>query len=67
MTETVLKNLCPSFPRKLHVKFDFDTQSYKIGQGQSRFIVYINCVELESLMMQAKFQNHRTLGSEEDF
>ena len=40
----------------------------KIGQGQPRVTIYINCVELESLMLQAKFQDHRTSGSgEEDF
>ena len=31
-------------------------------------IVYINFVELEALMLHAKFQDHRTSGSgEEDF
>ena len=27
VTETIFINLCPSFPRWLHVKFDFDMQS----------------------------------------
>ena len=40
----------------------------KIGQGQPRVIIYINIVELESAMLHAKFQDHRTYGSgEEDF
>ena len=30
-------------------------------------IIYINFVELESLMLHAKFQDHRTSGSGEDF
>ena len=29
--------------------------------------MYINFVELDSLMMHAKFQDHRTSSSEEDF
>ena len=40
----------------------------KIGQGQPRVIIYTNFVELESPMLHAKFQDHRTSGSgEEDF
>ena len=39
-----------------------------MGQGQPRVIIYINYVELESPMLQAKFQDHSTSGSgEEDF
>ena len=41
---------------------------HKIGQGQPRVIIYITFVELESPMLHAKFQDHRTSGSgEEDF
>ena len=42
---------------------------HKIGQGQPRVIIYINFVELESPMLHvhAKFQDHRTSGSGEDF
>ena len=29
--------------------------------------IYINFVELESLMLHAKFQDHRTSGPGEDF
>ena len=44
------------------------TKTSKIGQGQPRVIIYINFVELESLMLHVKFQDHRTSGSgEEDF
>ena len=40
----------------------------KIGHGQPRVIIYIKFVELESPMLHAKFQDHRTSGSgEEDF
>ena len=39
-----------------------------MGQGQPRVTIYINFVELESPMLHAKFQDHRTSGSgEEDF
>ena len=31
---------------------------HKIGQGQLRDIIYINFVELESLMLHAKIQDH---------
>ena len=37
------------------------------GQGQPRVIIYIKFVELESLMLHAKFQDHRTSGSGVDF
>ena len=44
------------------------TKTSKIGQGQPRVIIYINFVELESHILNAKFQDHRTSGSgEEDF
>ena len=40
----------------------------KLGQGQPRVIIYTNFVELESPILHAKFQDHRTSGSgEEDF
>ena len=44
------------------------TKTNKIGQGQPGVIIYINFVELESPMLHAKFQDHRTPGSgEEEF
>ena len=44
------------------------TKAKTIGQSQPRVIIYINLVELESLMLHAKFQDHRSSGSgEEDF
>ena len=43
------------------------TQTNKIGQGQPRVIIYINFVELASPMLHAKFQDHRTSVSGEDF
>ena len=40
----------------------------KIGKGHPRVMIYINFVELLTLMLHAKFQNHRPSGSgEEDF
>ena len=35
----------------------------KIGQGQLRVIIYINFIELESLMLHAKFQDRMASGS----
>ena len=44
------------------------TKTSKIGQGQPRVSIYISVVELESPILNAKFQDHRTSGSgEEDF
>ena len=40
----------------------------KIGQGQLRVIIHINFVELEYIMLHAKFHDHRTISSvEKDF
>ena len=39
---------------------------HKIGQGQPMVINYINFVEIESPMIHAKFQDHKTFGSGED-
>ena len=39
----------------------------KIGHGQPRVISHINLVEIEFSMLHAKFQDHRTSGSGEDF
>ena len=38
----------------------------EIGQGHPSVMIYINFVDLCSLMLHAKFQNHRTSGSEEE-
>ena len=39
-----------------------------MGQGQLRAIIYINFVELENILLHAKFHDHRTISSiEEDF
>ena len=37
----------------------------KKGQGQPRDTIHVNFVELESPMLNAKFQDHRTSGSGE--
>ena len=36
---------------------------HKIGQGHPKVMSYINFVELLSLMLHAKFQNHRPSNS----
>ena len=38
----------------------------KIGQGHPRVIIYIYFKELESAMLNAKFQNNMTSGSREE-
>ena len=61
-----LKTLSQSSPLKC--TDDQIVLAVKIGQRQPRVIIYINIVELESLMLHAKFQYHRTSGSgTEDF
>ena len=41
---------------------------HKIGQGHPKVMIYIYFAELLSLMLHAKFQNHRPSGSgEKDF
>ena len=41
---------------------------HRIDQGHPKVMIYINFVELHSLMLHAKFQNHRSSGlGEEDF
>ena len=37
----------------------------KIGQSQPKVTIYTNFVELESLVLHATFQGHRTFGSGE--
>ena len=39
-----------------------------MGQGQLRVIIYINFVELENILLQTKFHDHKTISSVgEDF
>ena len=46
---------------------DLSLPCLEIGQGHSS-VIYTNFVDLRSLMLHAKFQNHRLSGSEdEDF
>ena len=33
-----------------------------IGHGQQRFIIYINSVDLEALMLQSRFKDNQTSG-----
>ena len=42
------------------------TKKNKIGQSHPRVIIYINFVGLKSPILHAKFQDHRTSGSEEE-
>ena len=39
----------------------------KMGQGHHRVIIYMNFVKLESPMLHAKFQDHKTSISGGDF
>ena len=39
---------------------------YKIGQGHTKKMIYMNFVEFLSLLLHAKFQNHRPSGSGEE-
>ena len=39
---------------------------HEIGQGHPSVMIYTNFVDLRSLMLHAKFQNHRPSGSEEE-
>ena len=42
------------------------TKTSKVGEGQPRVTIYITSVELESPMLHAKVQDHRTSGSGEE-
>ena len=47
---------------------DLSCPCREIGQGHPSVMIYTNFVDLRSLMLHAKFQNHRPSGSgEEDF
>ena len=110
LLKVIFINLCPLFPRRLHIKLDLIGQAIlekkrfennghinvflsiwsfaasffkfsdyqfspfehigdqigpclKIDQGQPRVIIHINFVELESPMLHAKFQDHKTICS----
>ena len=39
----------------------------KMGHGQLRVIIYMNFVELEYILLHAKFHVHRTFSSVGDF
>ena len=60
----VFNNQRTNGPVDVHLIFGptVSTKINKIGQGQPKVIIYINIVELESLMLHAKF----TSGSEEE-
>ena len=45
---------------------DLNCLCRKIGQGHPSVMIYRNFVDLHSLMLHAKFQNHRPPGSEEE-
>ena len=61
-----LNDFVTVFPNQTHNRPNLTCR--KIGQGQSRVIIYTNFVELDSPMLHAKFQDNRSLGSgEEDF
>ena len=57
-----------SFIRLNDYATSFSILTPKIGQGQHRHgLHYINFVEPESPMLHAKFQDHRTSSSIEEF
>ena len=45
---------------------DLSCPCREIGQGHPSVMIYTNFVDLRSLMLHAKFQNHRPSGSEEE-
>ena len=45
---------------------DLSCPCREIGQGHPSVMIYTNFVDLCSLMLHAKFQNHRPSGSEEE-
>ena len=45
---------------------DLSSPCREIGQGHPSVMIYINFVDLHSLMLHAKFQNHMPTGSEEE-
>ena len=45
---------------------DLSSPCREIGQGHPSVMIYINFVDLRSIMLHAKFQNHRSSGSEEE-
>ena len=52
------------FPIQMHV--DIYCPGRNIGQDYPRVMIYINFVEILSLMLHAKFQNHRLSGFGEE-
>ena len=58
-----LNDIFPLSPFQMHRRAKLTL--LKIGQGHSRVMVYINFVELLSLMLHVKFQNHRPSCPEE--
>ena len=61
-----LNDILKVFPIQMHWRPMLTFR--KIGQGHPKVIIYIYLVDLESLMLHAKFQDPRPLGSgEEDF
>ena len=45
---------------------DLSSPCREIGQGHLSDMIYTNFVDLGSLMLHAKFQDHRPSGSEEE-
>ena len=66
MSSIIIIGLCNSFPNSNVKVTQFDLAVTLLSQGQPRVIIFINFVELESRMLHAKFQVHRTSGSEEE-
>ena len=60
-----LNSILSFFPIQMHWRPKLTLP--KVGQGHRRVMIYINFVELLSVMLHAKFQIHRPSGSGEDF
>ena len=66
ITWTIYVSIHSPFLTMLHIIFGFDWPCREIGQGHPSVTIYTNFVDLRSLMLHAKFQNHRPSGSEEE-
>ena len=57
---------CPSNDSLTIFSIQMHGPCREIGQGHPSVIIYINFVDLRTLILHAKFQNHRPSGSEEE-
>ena len=62
----ILINLCHLGYLPLNHFLHINNKAIKIGQGQNRFIIQINVVDIQSAMLYAKFQDNQNCGSKEE-